>query len=36
MEQPVVYLIITGAEWRHQEIELAVHELLQYLDKKSG
>lgn len=23
-----------AAEWRHKEIELAVHRLLQYLDKK--
>ena len=23
-----------AAEWRHKEIELAAHELLQYLDKK--
>ena len=25
-----------AAEWRHKEIELAAHELLQYLDKKSA
>ena len=25
-----------AAEWRHKEIELAAHELLQLLDKKSG
>ena len=25
-----------AAEWRHKEIELAAHDLLQYLDKKSG
>jgi hypothetical protein len=25
-----------AAEWRHKEIELAVHELLQLLDQKSG
>jgi hypothetical protein len=25
-----------AAEWRHKEIELAAHELLQYLDAKSG
>jgi hypothetical protein len=25
-----------AAEWRHKEIELAAHELLQYLDSKSG
>src|SRR6188472_2456873 len=24
-----------AAEWRHKEIELAAHELLQYLDQKS-
>ena len=25
-----------AAEWRHQDVELAAHELLQLLDKKSG
>jgi hypothetical protein len=25
-----------AAEWRHEEIELAAHELLQYLDRKSA
>ena len=25
-----------AAEWRHKEIELAAHDLLQLLDKKSG
>ncbi len=25
-----------AAEWRHKEIELAAHELLQLLDKKAG
>jgi hypothetical protein len=25
-----------AAEWRHKEIELAAHNLLQYLDKKTG
>jgi hypothetical protein len=25
-----------AAEWRHKEIELAAHELLQYLDSKSA
>jgi hypothetical protein len=25
-----------AAEWRHKEIELAAHELLQYLDNKSS
>ena len=24
------------AEWRHKEIELAAHELLQHLDRKSA
>jgi hypothetical protein len=25
-----------AAQWRHKEIELAAHELLQYLDRKSA
>ncbi len=25
-----------AAEWRHKKVELAAHELLQYLDKKAG
>ena len=25
-----------AAEWRHKEVELAAHELLQYLDRKTG
>jgi hypothetical protein len=25
-----------AAEWRHKEIELAAHELLQHLDQKSS
>ena len=25
-----------AAEWRHKAVELAAHELLQYLDKKAG
>jgi hypothetical protein len=25
-----------AAEWRHKEIELAAHDLLQYIDEKSG
>jgi len=25
-----------AAEWRHKDIELAAHKLLQYLDKKTG
>jgi hypothetical protein len=27
---------LSAAEWRHKEIELAAHELLQYLDRKSA
>jgi hypothetical protein len=25
-----------AAEWRHKKVELAAHDLLQYLDKRSG
>ena len=25
-----------AAEWRHKELELAAHELLQYLDRKAA
>jgi hypothetical protein len=25
-----------AAEWRHKDIELAAHDLLRYLDKKTG
>ena len=25
-----------AAEWRHKEVELAAHDLLQYLDRRSG
>jgi hypothetical protein len=25
-----------AAEWRHKDVELAAHDLLQYLDRKSG
>ncbi len=25
-----------AAEWRHKDVELAAHELLQYLDEKAG
>jgi hypothetical protein len=25
-----------AAEWRHKEVELAAHDLLQVLDRKSG
>ena len=30
------YCHYRAAEWRHKEIELAAHELLQYLDRKSA
>ena len=25
-----------AAEWRHKQVELAAHDLLQYLDQRSG
>jgi hypothetical protein len=28
--------VYRAAEWRHKEVELAAHELLQLLDKTSG
>jgi hypothetical protein len=28
--------VYRAAEWRHKEVELAAHDLLQLLDKKSG
>jgi len=27
---------VIGAEWRHKDIELAAHDLLQHLDSTSG
>ena len=32
----VIACMYRAAEWRHKEVELAAHELLQYLDKRSG
>jgi hypothetical protein len=32
----VISCYYRAAEWRHKEIELAAHELLQYLDERSG
>jgi len=32
----LIACVYRAAEWRHKEIELAAHELLQYLDARSG
>src|SRR4029450_1757908 len=32
----LIACVYRAAEWRHKEIELAAHELLQYLDRKSA
>jgi hypothetical protein len=32
----LIACVYRGAEWRHKEIELAAHELLQHLDEVSG
>jgi hypothetical protein len=32
----IVACLYRAAEWRHKEIELAAHELLQYLDEKTS
>jgi hypothetical protein len=32
----LIACVYRAAEWRHKEIELAAHELLQYLDTKSA
>ena len=32
----LIACVYRAAEWRHKAIELAAHNLLQYLDKKSG
>ena len=32
----IIAVHFRAAEWRHKEIELAAHELLQVLDRKSG
>ena len=31
----VIACMYRAAEWRHKEVELAAHDLLQYLDKKA-
>ena len=32
----IIACLYRAAEWRHKEIELAAHELLQYLDEKAS
>jgi hypothetical protein len=32
----IIACLYRAAEWRHKEIELAAHELLQYLDEKTS
>jgi hypothetical protein len=32
----IIACLYRAAEWRHKEIELAAHELLQLIDRKSG
>lgn len=32
----LIACVYRAAEWRHKDIELAAHDLLQYLDRKSG
>jgi hypothetical protein len=32
----VIACLYRAAEWRHKEVELAAHRLLQYLDRASG
>jgi hypothetical protein len=32
----IIAVHFRAAEWRHKDIELAAHELLQYLDNKTG
>ena len=32
----VIACLYRAAEWRHKEVELAAHDLLQYLDARSG
>jgi len=32
----IISCLYRAAEWRHKEVELAAHDLLQYLDAKSG
>jgi hypothetical protein len=32
----LIACVYRASEWRHKDIELAAHELLQYLDKRTG
>jgi hypothetical protein len=32
----LIACVYRAAEWRHKDIEVAAHDLLQYLDKKTG
>ena len=32
----LIACVYRAAEWRHKDIELAAHDLLQYLDEKTG
>jgi hypothetical protein len=32
----LIACVYRASEWRHKDVELAAHDLLQYLDKKSG
>jgi hypothetical protein len=32
----LIACLYRAAEWRHKEVELAAHDLLQYLDQRSG
>ena len=32
----LIACVYRAAEWRHKDVELAAHDLLQYLDKKTG
>ncbi len=32
----LIACVYRAAEWRHKAVELAAHDLLQYLDKKTG
>lgn len=32
----LIACVYRSAEWRHKDVELAAHDLLQYLDAKTG
>ncbi|MDX6309099.1 MAG: hypothetical protein QOI06_2145 [Nocardioidaceae bacterium] len=32
----LIACVYRASEWRHKEVEVAAHDLLQYLDEKSG